>query len=407
MATVASHRTKRQRRGRKSSTGLRGATRLVEVTVAADPLAALDPGREAQLIKAALLYGHRVTVLSPVTAMLMRASELDQVGLRRQIDVLQRMAPYVTDGADTAELQRGLAVAAVSLGRGSGARTPTDLIVRHTLLEKLDAVTTNLTAIVGRLLEEAGTDELTSAGAHGLLRFESGASANDLELLASCIVAALLGSEGRRLDEGPEARLLDAFVTTLSRHLGKGRGCLLLDESVASLMLPEHDRSWAVWGRLPTFPEATVEELLDFRLRLSAPIESLHRALGFACGSLAGRPDKPPLGKPHETRRHTVQAAIESIAAVVHDDNVLLRASADFPDAGGDSLPDLMLVGPAAASCEPLVRDVASDGSTARAALAVAWQRQLARHEVQQPPFALLYRSRSDGPVANVGSHSQ
>ena len=378
MGAVAMRRTGVPRRSRKSRAGLRTTAELFRVVVAADPQTAPAPGHEAQLSKAALLYGDRVTVLSPVTAMLLRASELGRVGVKRQIEVLQAIAPRLTSGPETVELRRGLALTAASLGKVPHARNSTDLIMRQTLLENLGSAIKVLTTIADHRLQETGVGELTPARARGLLGFVNRASDNDLELLGASLGQAVLASEGLRLDEPHEARLLDAFAAGLSRQLSTGRGWLLLDEPVASLALPSRDGQWVVWGRLPTFPEATVDELLDIRTRLSAPIERLHRALSFVFESLTGpgRPAAAPV--PNELAgawRETVRPAIESITATVRGDYALRRISAGIPGTIGEAWPDLALIGPAAPGHESVARVVGDERTATTAALAAAWRR--------------------------------
>jgi hypothetical protein len=370
------------------------------VTVAADPRAASVPTQEAQLSKAALLYGDRVTVLSPVTAMLLRASELSRVGVKRQVEVLQTIAPLLTSGPKTADLQRGLALTAASLGKVPQARNSTDLIMRQTLLENLGSTINILTTIAEHSLQERGVGEFTPVRARGLLEFESGASGNDLELLGACLAQAVLASEGLRLHESDETRLLDAFAARLSRHLASGRDWLLLDESVASLVTSDWGGPLALWGWLPTFPQATLDELLLIRSRLSAPIERLHRALGAILENLSDQHSGPVSNELHEAWRETLQPAIETIATTVRDDYALRSISASVPGAAGESRLGLALVGPATAGHDPAARLAGDKPGATTVALAAALQRHLPDHEVRLPPFFSLYRS-SDS-VSNV-----
>ncbi len=393
MCPHAAHRIGRQKRSRRSSAGLKISDQPLRVSVATDPRAALTPTYGAQLIKAALLYGDRVSVLNPVTAMLLRASELGCVGVGRQIEVLQRLAPLLTSGPETAQLQRGLALTAASLRKAPRARGSTDLIMRRTLLANLDATIRSLINIAERLLRDAGLDELAAARARGLLEFVSCPPGNDLELLAASLAQALLASEGRRLDESIEARLVDAFAGGLSGKRAKSRDWLLLDESVASLALRGREPRCACWGRLPTFPEATMDELLDIRSRISAPIDRVRRALSFVSEGFTG---PPAVSSPDELRdawRETMRPAIEALAQTVRDDLALRNVSAGVPGTAGDSWPGLMLIGPAAAGHEPPLFVRGAESEAATATLAAAWQRHGSDHEGRLPPFLFLYRT--------------
>ena len=123
MSAVARHRTKRPRRSTRSRTGLKRAEEF-RLSVAADPRAVSAPAQEARLTKAALLYGDRVTVLSPVTGMLLQASELGRVSVKRQVEVLQAIAPLVTSGPKTVEAAARASADSRFAGQGSsGAKS--------------------------------------------------------------------------------------------------------------------------------------------------------------------------------------------------------------------------------------------------------------------------------------------
>jgi len=226
-----------------------------------------------------------------------------------------------------------------------------------------------------------------------LLEFVSCPPGNDLELLAASLAQALLASEGRRLDESIEARLVDAFAGGLSGKRAKSRDWLLLDESVASLALRGREPRCACWGRLPTFPEATMDELLDIRSRISAPIDRVRRALSFVSEGFTG---PPAVSSPDELRdawRETMRPAIEALAQTVRDDLALRNVSAGVPGTAGDSWPGLMLIGPAAAGHEPPLFVRGAESEAATATLAAAWQRHGSDHEGRLPPFLFLYRT--------------
>jgi hypothetical protein len=146
-----------------------------------------------------------------------------------------------------------------------------------------------------------------------------------------------------------------------------------------------------------------VDELLDIRSRLSAPIERLHRALSFVFESLTGpgRPAAAPVpNELHGAWRETVRPAIESITATVRGDYALRRISAGIPGTVGEAWPGLALIGPAAPGHESVARVDGDERTATTAALAAAWRRRRPDHEVRLPPFFLLYRTGD--PLLNV-----
>jgi hypothetical protein len=117
--------SRRTARSERRSARAETTSDLLRVVVAADPQTALVRSDLTDLTKAALLYGDRVTGLSPVTAMLLCASEPGRASARRQMGVLQRTAPLLDSGPRsalvlssdprTAHAQVGLAAASASL----------------------------------------------------------------------------------------------------------------------------------------------------------------------------------------------------------------------------------------------------------------------------------------------------
>jgi hypothetical protein len=400
MSPVAGRRARKRARSERRSARAETTTDLLRVVVAADPQTALVRSGLTELTKAALLYGDRVTVLSPVTAMLLRASELGRASARQQMGVLQRTAPLLGSGPRsapvlssdprTAHVQAGLAAASASLGKAPSARNTADLLLRETLLGKLGAAVQDLAAVARRALHESGLGELEAALPRECLEFADYAPSRDCELLATCLAWVLATSEGRRFEERSVKLVFDAFVTELSRHSTHDRDWYLLDEAVASFALSSWQRPAAVWGWLPTFPQATADGLLDIRSRLSAPIDQLHRALRFVSKSFAHQPT-PTCEGLHEVWRQALSPAIEAIAAAVHQDEGLQGIAPGVPGTIGPSRRGLALIGPATDGGAGVERG-AGFKPVASTRLTAAWYRRPPNHQVCLPPFFLVHR---------------
>jgi hypothetical protein len=76
----------------------------LQLVVAAQPGSAMTVAPEIELVKAALLYGDRVTLLSPITTMLLDVAALERFSPLQQIDLVRRVAPYLSNGAELAAL---------------------------------------------------------------------------------------------------------------------------------------------------------------------------------------------------------------------------------------------------------------------------------------------------------------
>lgn len=300
------------------------------------------PAHEAQLINAPVVHGYRMTVLSPVTAMLLRTSELGRFDAKRQIDVVRRIAPHRTGSPQTAQVQRRLALAAASLRQVRRARIAADLILRHTVPEQLGSVTHDLTDMVGYLLQKARADEIASARAqHARARHLCvgwRARASRIEPLLGA--ARQRGATTRRAARNPSA------------------GGLCRRALVAPL-----GGSW-----------------------LTAP----RRAGRLVCRARPGRTIRPFGATAYVSRGHIGCAALHPLTPQRSDQptpsSVGLRL-AEIPGPGrcalaGRAARSLALIGLAASGREPVVRISSGELGAARAALAAAWQRRLPYHVI-------------------------
>jgi len=278
------------------------------VVVAAAPNGSLTIAPELELIKAALLYGDAVTVLSPVTTMLLRVSDLGRFDVQKQIGLIQRIAPYLMDAGEAAQFDSGVEQMLASLRKGRGRLTREDLILRGLLAQQISPIGNELAGVVEGLLENAGFNQLARARKEGMVEFESCDPGDDLDLIASCVIMAKLAETGQTPDEPRMESILDVFFGRLSVYLSSGRDYLLFDEQLASLMEsaislglvrpaqgPTARSAQAMgasglMGRLPTFPDATVDEVLDIRSDLDPLVANLRSAIVTVSRTFTSRP---------------------------------------------------------------------------------------------------------------------
>lgn len=106
-----------------------------------------------------------------------------------------------------------------------------------------------------------------------------------------------LAQSGQRQDNPHTDRLVETFVDRLSSHLSSGHGYLLFDEPIASLteaavreglFTPAEGPAGrsaqamaasGLMGRLPTFPTAKVDEVLDIRDELAPSLARFRSAM--------------------------------------------------------------------------------------------------------------------------------
>ncbi|MGA8352563.1 MAG: hypothetical protein WB698_00155 [Solirubrobacteraceae bacterium] len=255
----------------------------MQLVVAAQPGSAMTVAPEIELVKAALLYGDRVTLLSPITTMLLDVAALERFSPLQQIDLVRRVAPYLPNGAELAASEAGLDQLEDFLRRSARIASPSDRLLRVGLTRQLAPVKQILADAVGGIERESGIDQLAQARAKGYLKIESANPDDAVDLLADCIIKASSAAKGINSDDSQLGRLVATFVAKLSAHLSSGEGYLIFDKQVASLTeaaireglfkpapgpagrSAQAMSAAAFMARLPTFPGATVDEVLDIR----------------------------------------------------------------------------------------------------------------------------------------------
>jgi hypothetical protein len=146
-----------------------------------------------------------------------------------------------------------------------------------------------LSEAVRDISAQAGIDQLARARREGLVKIENADPGDEIDLLASSIVSAKLAQSGQRQDNPQTDRVIETFVDKLSKHLSAGKEYLIFDEPIASLTeaaireglfspakgpagrSAQAMAASGLMGKLPTFPNAAVDEVLDIRRERAPP----------------------------------------------------------------------------------------------------------------------------------------
>ena len=115
---------------------------------------------EIELVKAGLLYGDRVTLLSPITTMLLDVAALERFSPLQQIDLVRRVAPYLSNGAELAASEAGLDQLEDFLRRSARSASLSDRLLRVGLTRQLAPVKQILADAVGGIERESGPANL-------------------------------------------------------------------------------------------------------------------------------------------------------------------------------------------------------------------------------------------------------
>lgn len=380
------------------------------MVVAAQPGSSITVAPELDLVKTALLYGDRVTLLSPVTTMFLGVEALERFTLRQQIELIRRVAPFLANSDDVSGFKRGIDQVDEFLRTTSHGGSLADRLLRAGLMRQFQPIQREIADTVRTLGREAGIDQLARARSKGLVQIESANPGDAIDLLASCIIAARLAETGDRQGESHTDKIIETFVTKLSRHLSSGREYLIFDEKTASLTgaaireglfkpakgpagrSAQAMTASALMGRLPTFPDATVDEVLDIRTELAAPLTQFRSAMVTVSKAFTSKSWTSDFeDEVHDAWVETVHPAVEAIEASIHDNRSLLTRAAGVAGAATTSLPGLGIV---AAGLLRHVDAVAAFGGAVSAgapALQALRDRRGAARGIRMQPFYFLY----------------
>lgn len=405
-------KAKRRNNRKPSSPGARkssssGSFRMV---VAAHPGSSLTIVPELDLVKAALLYGDKVTLISPVTTMFLRVEGLKRFTPLQQIELMRRVAPILKPPDELSDFEQGLEQVENFLRKTARGGSGGERLLRAGLLQKFEPIQRTLADAVKEIGDSAGIDQLAVARAKGLVQIENADPGDAMDLLVACLFAAKLAETGERADDSHTNRIVETFVEKLSRHLSSGREYLIFDESIANLTesaireglftpakgpagrSAQAMTASALMGRLPTFPSATVDEVVDIRTELAPSLTQFRSAMVTISKSFSSAPWEADFGD--EIRDAWVQSvlpAVESIDASVKDNKSLLSLATDISGSANTAYPGLAIVGTGLAGHLGAVAVVGGALAAVTPILQAVRDRKKTDSEIRMQPFYFLY----------------
>ncbi len=378
------------------------------MVVASNPGSSISVAPELDLLKAALLYGDKVTLLSPVTTMFLRVEGLQKFSPREQIELLRRVSPILMPADEVPAFQAGMDE--VDNFLRSTARGGSAGLLRAGLLQQFAPAQRMLSEAVQEIMDSAGIDQLARARAKGLLQIESADPGDAMDLLVSCIFSAKLAETGERNEDSHTDRIVETFVDKLSKHLSLGREYLIFDEPIANLTeaaireglftpakgpagrSAQAMTASGLLGRLPTFPIATVDEVIDIRSELAPSLTQFRSAMVTISKSFSNSPWETDFeDEVHDAWVESVLPAVESIDASVKDNSSLLSLATGITGAANTAYPGLAIVGTGLVGHLGAV--AVAGGALAGVApiLQAVRDRKKAESEIRMQPFYFLY----------------
>lgn len=381
---------------------------LLRIVVAASPGGEISVRREVELAKSALLYGDKVVLLSPATTMVATVEATADLSLDEQLRLIRLVAPYLMDGPDLTRLESTLSQVEQSLDRNR--RSPGFNVVRSQLAASLKPHFAPITETINGVLMEAGVGELALARQRKLIEIDRTDPRDTVQFLASSVISAKLAESGNKRKNPQTNQIISSFVEKLYRHLESGTDYLVFDEAIASLVEaavregafqpaagPRRRSAQAMsaatfMARLPTFPDAKVDELLDIRDELEAPVTRFRSAMVTIARSLTFESWESDFGDQlHDAWIETVQPAILDIEQAVQQNRSLLTRAAGVTGGLNTSYPGLSIV---AAGVLGHVSEAAIAGgvvSVAAPILKALSSQRASNEEIRNRPFYFLY----------------
>jgi len=337
----------KKRKGRRKAPKLQPGPRLHVKVVSAggDVSSAMD------LVKPALLYADQVTILSPTAWMLNDITTLAETDdPLQQVQIMLELAEQVPELAGKVEIPDQLREVLPLLVKNpalvrAAARMSGDESAVDTLYAGLDEIAESWKAFgpaLEQVHESLGSTELAQAMQRKLVAVEDLGSTERADTLVSAVNAAT-GAPGDDLFDqvlggflagalnamsDPKALpLLDADATGLIRAFEAELGGQVVGESgtrgreigaVASLA-----------GFLPYFTEMPVDEIVDLRRELSAPLVRFRAAMARMSRDVVSRPlDEDFQAEIEQRWRSDIEPALLEIRETLAENGLLRQVAA-------------------------------------------------------------------------------
>ncbi|WP_194924129.1 hypothetical protein [Catenulispora pinisilvae] len=261
-----------------------------------------------------------------------------------------------------------------------------------------------------KITDEAGIGQLSRARKQGLIQIENVDPGDVMDLLVSCIASAKLAQSGIRNEDGHTDRIVETFVDKLSKYLSSGREYLIFDEPIAELteaavregvfvpakgpagMCAQAMAASGLMSRLPTFPTATVDEIIDIRSELAPSLTQFRSAMARASKSIGSAPWEHDFADGvHNEWVETVLPSIEAIKASVTDNSSLLSRATGIVGATNKAIPGLAVFGPALLSHHASIAAVGGAAALAAPIMQAIYDRNKVGNEIRMKPFYFLY----------------
>jgi hypothetical protein len=375
----------------------------------------IDVTSELQLAKAGMLYGDDVTLISPSTTALMRLEGMRSMSVPDLLEIVTRTSSSLEgrEGIDDSDLHqivanRDLLEMALPLLDVMG--DPPGGEEAQAIREGLAGVNTQIAEVVDNLSNASGLSELRRARESRLVRIEEADGGDAFDLIANSIRSAAAQQAGQDLDSDYSETWVQAFLDRLKLVLESRDRYLLLDESLAAVLheaialgrlriadqtarrSTQVTAAASLMGRIPSFPGATVDEVIDIRRNLDPSLARFRTAMADVAKDFTTSPWEQGFGDEADALwTEMVYPAIDEITDSIRADRGLLELAQLTVDPASDVWPGIIILASGSVAHMPLLTLTGGALTVLKPLIAVMSSLRDNSNSVRVRPFYFLY----------------
>jgi hypothetical protein len=238
--------------------------------------------KELDLVKAGLLYGDHVSIISPFVTFLNGFMTIDQWNISDIRQFLSNSTPFLRNQerwiSQIEAVQRGTDV------------TEQQRRAVDTFAEQFLDVLREYKSFPGSTVSDGSLDELKTALSSGLVSVRDYLPLASSELVALTIAGILAEETDDTTADSVGESIAGAFIDQLTSELSDGDGYLLLDDRGSQIVnvlaaegkleirrgvesrIKQASAAFQMIGLLPSFPQAKIDEILDIRGEMATSV---------------------------------------------------------------------------------------------------------------------------------------
>jgi hypothetical protein len=363
------------------------------VTVGASPSGELNIQHEIEVLKPALLYGDTVTLLSPVVASFRFVADTGSLSLR---EAMERTVKFSAERDPEAAAEARAYLDERDRLAGLGWRTASER-ERWATLQAIeerytrDVESGELGAKLDQFRTLTGIDALRQAEESGLLRIDPFMEPDDflrtdqVRLQMNAYLLRLIDL----LSAGASYPLFDDYSGLMVKAAeidGLFTSVELIDSRGKQIGTASH-----LLRRLPTFPEASITDILDIRRELQEPLVRFRSAMIEFASQVEGAPyDK-------DFNRHAEELACARVDPAMLEIEELVRDNKYYKQFQRKAVENIQTMAPVLTVGVSLLTDLPILIGPALATLQALWEAELDRrkeqNKIRRHQLYLLHRT--------------